>query len=166
MATCSQCSSDILDGTAARTGGRCRPCASKRVVGEIAMTQFGRSYDEVWQRPRLTTDKYRDCWFQAELQLAGPLFASRTSGDIEYVFRSPDRFDGSQNPSELLAWMSRQVQAVAVCAAARAPSNAAEQSDREHLEVWVRNLGTLLSHWHEFYFARHPNWSGRRTVKT
>src|SRR4051812_33901715 len=105
MATCDQCSAEILETTAARTGGLCRPCALKRVTDEIGTTQFGRLYEDIWHRPKLATEKYRDCWFQAELQLAGPLFASRTSGDLEYVFRSRDQFDRSKNPLELAAWM-------------------------------------------------------------
>src|SRR5262245_27108647 len=85
---CIQCDNTILQQTALRHHGLCKPCFKQLLLNEIACTEFGIAYEDSFKRPPLKTKRYIDCWLDISLTLDGPLYEIRTGGDCQYIFQN------------------------------------------------------------------------------
>jgi hypothetical protein len=136
------------------------PCRQREVQEEVGGTAFGQEYDRIFRDPELGTETYRNCWLSAKLALAGPLYGTRITGSIEWLFRGEERLPGVQDPESLLDWCHEVIRRLRSCVKERGAASSRDDRDRQALEAKAVELEQLVRVWHEFYLARHARAPG------
>lgn len=85
---CSNCDNRILQQTALRHSGLCKPCFKQKLFEEISCTEFGIAYEAAFKRPPLKTKRYIDCWLDTSHMLGSLLFLIRIGRDCKYIFQN------------------------------------------------------------------------------
>lgn len=147
--TCVRCGATILERTARKHEGLCRPCVLARGIEEIGTTAFGRSFDRDFVRPSLRTAEGQSCWISSSFRMAGPLWATREGGSVDYLFRR-ETLPGVTNLATLEAWLHGEIDHLCECAQQLRNGSADERSDGDVLLQKAEELRQLLRDWAAF----------------
>jgi hypothetical protein len=133
------------------------PCRKRAVADEVGRSSFGRSYDRLFKAPELRSNTYLDCWLCAELELAGPLYATRTTGSVAYLFAGEERLRGVRDVDSLMRWYRDVIDRLRACVERQRSTSSRADQDRHAMVAKAADLDELIRVWHDFYVEWHAS---------